>query len=256
MKKKKFLKALFSVMFVLAIIDFVLYRYIGREPLIRERISAYNPVSISLNDSLKVRAYSTSLFFKHIEDGEYKKAYGMLTDEYKKYVSYDDFLESLKVYDHTNLGVKSVKQLTDHTFVVLLEDKDTKEEHLYTVYSNRLNNEIFTISPDKFVYFDKVNSKKSNAGLEVTLESFLVLQDSINIKLKVKNKTSKEIDINDVRVELALSGRLANKFEKTTIAPKEERSIDVVYTETSYYLPKSISVETPKSSVYFELKEY
>ncbi|MBQ9267617.1 MAG: hypothetical protein IJ217_04995 [Clostridia bacterium] len=250
--KKKAVKILFFFALFMLIAIIVLNKYILEEVPISERIGTYMPMSVSLNDATFVKAYSTSKYFELLKEGEYEKAYKMLTPEYQRYMSYENYLKTIQGY-HFDMPVKQVKQLADHTYIVTLEDTEKQEEHIYFAYANKFRNETFTISPDKFIYYDAPNIKHKSNGLEATVENYLVMQDSITVKMKFKNNTSKEMKIEDVMVEITLSGRLADAMEPITLAPKEEREITLTFDGTSYYIPKSVIVEAEKTTVVIEL---
>lgn len=254
MKKKKLGKVLFGLILFMIIAIYILRKYVLADVPISQKFGAYQPSSISLNDSIHIKTYSTTKYFDLIERKEYDLAYQMLTDEYKRYMSYDKYLNEINKYNFKDWVVKSVKQISDVTFVITLEDMVTKENHIYIVYANKFNNKVFTISPEKFIYYDAPNTVENSRGLECTLVEYSVFQDSVNLRLKINNKTSKEVTINDVKVELALAGRLANKFEPVTLAPHEEKEYEISYTDTSYYIPKDVLIETEFTTIKIDLQ--
>lgn len=254
MKKNKLLRFLLYLIFGMIIAIFILKKYVLAEIPISEKFGSYQPSSISLYDSIYISTYSTTKYFNLIENGKYELAYRMLSDEYKKYMPYEKYIETVRGKDFSNWVVKSIKQISDITFIVTLEDRDTLEEHIYIVYASKFNSKVFTISPEKFIYYDAPNKTEKANGLECTLIEYSVFQDSMDFRIKLKNNTSNPITVQDVKIELTLAGRLADKFNTITLAPKEEKEINLLYSETSYYIPKNVLIETEKTTIKFELQ--
>ena len=254
MKKNKLLRFLLYLIFGMIIAIFILKKYVLAEIPISEKFGSYQPSSISLYDSIYISTYSTTKYFNLIENGKYELAYKMLSDEYKKYMPFEQYLETLKEKDFSNWVVKSIKQISDITFIVTLEDRDTLEEHIYIVYASKFNSKVFTISPEKFIYYDEPNKVEKSNGLECTLIDYIVFQDNMNFRIKLKNNSSNPVTITDVKIELTLAGRLADQFKAITLASGEEREIQLLYSETSYYIPKNVLIETEKSTIKFELQ--
>ena len=149
-------------------------------------------------------------------------------------------------------GVITVKQLSSYAYILTLENSDTKKETTYITYVNKFNDENFTISPNNFLYYENISKKEKSKNLEVTFEEYVATIDSITFKMKMKNKTNEEMVINDVKVKLTNGGTITNKFETVTLQPKEEREISFTYEGMNYYIPKTVYVETPKTTILFK----
>ena len=116
-----------------------------------------------------------------------------------------------------------------------------------------LNNKLFTISPDGFVYYDNKERKEESGILNATLKDYLIFEDSIQFKLVLKNKTSKELTIDDIQAELTKGGKINNKFESITLAAKEEREITFLVEDANYYIPKNVIIKTGNRSLKIDL---
>lgn len=240
---KKIQKILIIFIFIMAITIFLLNKYVLQEMPIAERIGTATETSVTIEESLHIRAYSISRYFSLLNEGEYEKAYQMLTDEYKAYMPYEQYLAKIKTVDYNNFGVKAVKQISQYGYIIKLENKDTKKETHYLVYMSDLNNKLFTISPDGFVYYDTKERKEESKILSAKLESYLIFEDSIQFKLILKNKTSDELTIDDIQAELTKGGRINNKFKSLTLAAKEEKEITFLVEDANYYIPKNVIIK-------------
>lgn len=250
---KKIQKILIVLIFIMGIAIFLLNKYVLQEMPIAERIGTATETSVTIEESLHIKTYSTTKYFSFLSDGEYEKAYQMLTDEYKAYMPYEQYLEKIKSFDYNNQGVKAVKQISQYGYIIKLENKDTKEETHYLVYMSDLNNKLFTISPDGFVYYDNKERKEESGILNATLKDYLIFEDSIQFKLVLKNKTSKELTIDDIQAELTKGGKINNKFESITLAAKEEREITFLVEDANYYIPKNVIIKTGNRSLKIDL---
>ena len=250
---KKIQKILIVLIFIMGIAIFLLNKYVLQEMPIAERIGTATETSVTIEESLHIKTYSTTKYFSLLSDGEYEKAYQMLTDEYKAYMPYEQYLEKIKNFDYNNQGVKAVKQISQYGYIIKLENKDTKEETHYLVYMSDLNNKLFTISPDGFVYYNNKERKEESGILSAKLKDYLIFEDSIQFKLVLKNKTSKELTIDDIQAELTKGGKINNKFESITLAAKEEREITFLVEDANYYIPKNVIIKTGNRSLKIDL---
>ncbi len=251
--KKKIFRILLTLIFIMGILIFIINKYVIADIPISERIGTATGTSITLQESTYVKAYSTTKYFSLLKQNNYESAYKMLTDEYKAYMPYDKYLENIKNFDCNNQGVKSVKQISQYGYIVNIENKNTKEENNYLVYMNDLNNKTFTISPDGFVYYDTKVRKNETTKMKASLESYLIFEDKIEFKLKLKNKTAEAIVIDDIRSDLTKGGTINNKFTSITLAPKEEREITFLVEDANYYIPKNVIIKFGNRSLYIDI---
>lgn len=251
--KKKIFKILLTLIFVMVILIYIINKYVIADIPISERIGTATGTSITIQESTYVKAYSTTKYFLLLEQKDYESAYKMLTDEYKAYMPYEKYLENIKNFDYDNQGVKSVKQISQYGYIVNIENKDTKEKNNYLVYMNDLNNKTFTISPDGFVYYDTKERKNETSIMKAVLKSYLIFEDKIEFKLTLKNKTSEDIVIDDIRAELTKGGTINNKFAGTTLAPKEEKDITFLVEDANYYIPKNVIIKSGNRSLYIDI---
>ena len=250
---KRIQKILIILIFIMGIAIFVLNKYVFQEMSIAERIGTATETSVTIEESLHIKTYSTTRYFSLLNEGKYNKAYQMLTDEYKAYMPYEQYLEKIKTFDYNNQGVKAVKQISQYGYIVKLENKDTKEETHYLVYMSTFNNKLFTISPDSFVYYDTKERKEESNVLRARLENYLIFEDSIQFKLVLKNKTSEELTIDDIQAELTKGGKINNRFEPITLAAKEEKEITFLVDDANYYIPKNVIIKMGNRKVQIDL---
>ena len=255
MKHPKLLKAFVIFVFIMIIAIIVLNKIANNEMPIYERFGNYLPMSISLKDSLYVKTYSITNYLNLIEKHDYEKAYSMLTTEYKKLKPYEEYVRDIENFEYENIVVKSIKQLSEYTYTIELENTNTKETNIYTAYMDEFNKKVFTISPDKFIYYDDPDVAVESNGISAKLKEYMVMQDSVELSLTIKNNTQNDQIIEDIKLNLANRGVLAHQFEKMTIKAGEEKNLNVLYSETDYYIPTSVVIETDKTTLMIDLKK-
>lgn len=250
--KNKILKFLLISIVIMLIIIIAIKCFVLKEIPITEKIGNASAMSVSLNDSLHIKTYSTTKYFSLLNGKLYDRAYSMLTEEYQRYVPYETYLEEAKKIN-TNQGVTSIKQLSKHAYILTLENIDTQEITTYIAYINKFNSENFTLSPCGFVYYDILNMKSKNEQISAELIDYLVMDNSIQAKLKIKNNTKQNVEIDDITIEVSKGGIISNKFEPLILSGKEEREITIKYEDTNYYIPSAITVITDGAKLKFEL---
>jgi len=249
--KKQFIKRIFKVIFfgyvIVMIAMFLINGLLEDKRTIYEKIGTLEPYSISIKDALNIKAYGLETYIDYIKNEDFKSAYDMLSKEYKDFVSYKDYLETLKGINFETFGMKEIKMKTENTYVatVVYERNEIQEETTYLLYLNKVNPKIITISPNKFIY-GYHDSKYNMDNIELKVEECIVYTDSIEMTGKVKNTSLFEtLKINNIGLGYDES---INKNENVdiTIAPGEEKEINVNY-DTNYYIPNNIKLKSVKN---------
>ena len=121
---KKIQKILIVLIFIMGIAIFLLNKYVLQEMPIAERIGTATETSVTIEESLHIKTYSTTKYFSLLSDGEYEKAYQMLTDEYKAYMPYEQYLE--KEILGTDIATVINKAVDDNEKAFIKKDDENR----------------------------------------------------------------------------------------------------------------------------------
>lgn len=258
---KKLILFLAMTCIVLGILKFILDTSVFNDIKIQNRMSQNLPTSITIADALYVKAYSIDKYLSYIEAGDYKKAYNMLTDEYKAYKSYEDYMDEIKDIDFSTFRLKEVKELSEKTFVAPVEYMENGEliEKTYLILANKVNDKIMKISPNEFLYSLDEKLEFSKNHIKFILEEMIVHSDKINLKLTIKNNNLLE-DITISEIGLGYN-EIESKTEKVgdvVIKPNESQTFELEFS-ANYDIPKYLKVERIMNDVIrtytFEIEE-
>lgn len=242
--KSKLLRNLVIACAVVLFTNFLINKNIYEEMNIQNRVKSMNPISVTMADALHVKTYSIDNYISYIIDGKFEKAYDMLTDEYKAYKSYNDFLLDLEGIDFNTFKLKEIKQVSENTYLapVEYERNGTLEEEEYIVLVNKLNTKLMKISLNKFLYAFDEKYNFSKDGAKYTIESGVVHIDNIYLKVKVKNTNLIEnLKITDLGVGFNQYESKTQKIEDGVIEPGKEKTYQIEL-EANYYTPKYLKV--------------
>lgn len=236
----KLLKFVFFAYIIVLVIWLAINNYIGNERSIYQKIGSREPYSISVKDALSIKNYAIIPYSNYLKSGDTLSAYNMLTEEYKKEVSHEDYIKSIKGIDFETFDMKEIKMKADGTYVATIvyeRDKEQKETQ-YLLFLNEINPKIIKISPNKFIYSYKDLKFKEN-NVELTVNGCNIYTDTINLSVTIKNKAM--FDTMSFRNVGVGYGEKLNKLENVefTLKPGEAKEITVEY-ETNYFIPNNI----------------
>ena len=242
--KKKFLLSLSLLLLIVLLIRFVFQKDILDELKVENRIYSNMLVSVTMNDAHFIKNYSIDPYVSLLKKGETKAAYEMLTDEYRRYKSYEEYLKIIKGIDFSTLKVKEVKQIAEDTFVLPIEYKrsDVLEESKYLVIVSSLNEKVMKISPDNFLYSVEGKHKFSKEGIKYKIEECTVHSDVIKLTVTIKNtKWFKDVTIQEIGLGFSETESKMKNVENGILKPSETKRFTVEL-DSNYYVPKYLKV--------------
>lgn len=243
--KKKLFKVLLILCIIMCIVNWAYDKYVASEMKVINKINRNLPVSVSVKDALTVKAYGTDKYFAFLEDGEYKKAYAMLTDEYKAYHKYDDYIKTLDGIDFSTMEVQEVKQMADGAYIAYVEymRDGNMEETEYFIIISELNYKVMFISPDKFLYSFSKKEEFSKDKIKYTIENCVVYADKVKADIKIKNVNSTPVTLKSIGLALNETEVMKNYFDDyLIIEPKSEKMVEFSY-NSNYYAPKMLTID-------------
>jgi hypothetical protein len=269
---ERFLQKLLKFLFIALAIAFVLWLIVsiyGKKPLsIYTRVGNKSLVSVSIKDAFMIRAYSIDKYKELAKEGNFEEIYNTLfTDEYKEYVSYDEYLNSIRDIDWDSFNMESIKSKSDYAFEARMvynvnviesgEEKKKETKTTYLLFKSYLNDKSFTISPDKYIYgyFDK---EIKDEDIKLTVSKLAVFTDKIVMDCTVEN-TSWFFDHSIYAIDLTYGeGLSVCNYQDIELKKGEKRTLHLEYDNSNYYIPNTVNIKLMKGedsvkNLYFNL---
>lgn len=234
-----FLIAFLVVFLVKAILD----QTIEENMNIEQKLGSYSPYSISIQDSLLIKTYHLDPYFQCIQEGNTQEAYEKLTDEYRKVISYDAYVESLEGIDASTFDVAEIKMKSDQVYVasVVYQKNGVTENVDYLLFKTGNSIESMKISPDNFI-IGYENLKFHADSIDLVVNACIVYTNQITMNVYVKNTSwFKTLEFQNVGVGY---DDVMDREEDTpfTLAPGEEKIMEISY-DVDYYIPNNIRLK-------------
>lgn len=241
--QKKILKIILIAYLIATIVILLVNYYIKDNESIYQKIGSMAPYSTTIKNALNIKGYSLMPYADYIKAGDTESAYEMLSEEYKKAVPYEEYLKSIEGIDFNTFDMKEIKEKSEGTYVatVVYERNGEQKETDYLLYLNKINPQIITISPNKFIYsFNDSNFNMDN--IELKMQKCEIYTDNIKITALIKNTS-----FFDTMTFTSISvgyGEDTNKSQDVdfTLASGETKEIEISY-ETNYFIPNNIKIK-------------
>lgn len=174
-------------------------------------------------------------YFHYLKDKHFETAYKMLNNNYKEYVSFENYKSEVLKYNYDNARVMNINPITTTTYNVVTDISGEKED--FTIVLNK-DGISFLLFPNTFLDYQKINKKEKRKGLECNLEDYTVNTNNNTFNFTFSNNSNENISINSG----TLITNLDDKIEKTidiNLSPKETKKISISF-DTNYAFPKEI----------------
>ena len=246
------LKKIFSFLFVAyAIVLLMIYtkhKYEEKTKDVATKIGAGIETNITVEKTLQIKKLTIDRYKKYMLAGEYDSAYNMLTDEYKYYCDFDTFVANASTIDWSTVDVEDINAKNDYCYVatVVHRNDDQIIKTKYLLYLNRYLTDVFTISPDNFVYSYK-NQDFEKSGVSLHIDECVITINDVTLVGSIKN-TSWFSDISIKAVNAAYGNSLVARGELEHVLKKDEEiPFSLVYSEnTEFFIPDNVKIETEK----------
>lgn len=232
LNKAKLIRFLFIACATVLIFKFILDKNLFDDMKIQNRVnSSYAPTSVGIKEALSVKLYAFENYIGFIKSGNMKKAYLMLTDEYREYKSYSEFLKDIEKIDISTFKLKEVKLMSGNTYITPVEymTKDGELcEETYIIIANKINKKNMKISPNNFLYNFTKKIEFKEDDIKFVIEKCEVYADNINLTLKIKNNNFfKDIDIREIGMEFVGNTVSMKSIEDGKIEARKSKKFDI-----------------------------
>ena len=260
---KKLLKFLILACAIVAITKFILDINLFDDTKIQNRVNSNLPISITMQDALYIKTHSINNYVTLLMQGETRKAYSMLTEEYQSYKTYSEYLNEIEGIDFGTFNLKEVKMISENTYVAMVEYErnGVPEESEYLILVNKVNSKNMKIAPDKFLYEFEEEIKFSEDGIKFTVEECIVNSDIIKLTVNVKNSNwIEKVNIKEIGVAFSENESKTKAIEGCILNPNESQTIEIEL-DSNYYVPKYLKIvrnidEKLNRTYMFELEDY
>ncbi len=249
------IKKAFGVLFVLYIVIFiVMYRIKNDEefnPSIYSKVGANtNGYTLSIKDALIIKEYTINRYKDYLERGLVQEAYNMLSSDYKKYMTFDEYKSSVVGINYSTIDMKSIRSRSKYAYEaeVTYEKNGEVVETVFMLYPNEFNETIYTISPDKFLICYR-NQEFAMDGINLIVDECIVFVDSIELRGKITNNDWFE-EIELTRIAASYDGKLNKWFNyNNKLAKGETKEIDIKFENLNYFVPNMIVLQRNKKNI-------
>lgn len=253
---KKYGKIIF-ILFIIWSVIFIINKFLGDYKVEVEPNTTYTP-SISVIDSnveVPVKVQSTvedmiEEYVNYCNDGNYQKAFNLLSKECRKY-EFDDDIQNFAKYvlekiptpkkhsiqnysNYDDYYIYEVKYIDD-----ILSTGLTNQEYSYTIekISFKKNSDGgYDMSVGNFIAFEEIKNVAENDYLKVNIESKIVNYSMETYEVKFTNRTDNTIVIADNYEKNEVNLQLSNEYRemenintKIILEPEESKTITMYF---------------------------
>lgn len=191
--------------------------------LIGEEFSGISSLSVRENIILK---NAVEVYLKNVASGDFDKAYGYLTAQYKEVVSKEQFVEKMTEIGLENFSaIKSlaITQVTTNMFMAKVILKNNVEQPILVI----LDNENYYIVPEPFLEYKMVNEEITKDHVTYLLNGYEVGVERCVFYFTITNNSSEEIQIVDAQMLYGISGQKQALNNEFTIPANESKTVSV-----------------------------
>ena len=252
-KDIKFIKKIGKMILIVWIITIIFFvagaKKLTDEADIYKKVGASdNGYSVTIKDALILEDAAINTFRDYLVKEEYLKAYNMMSKEYKEYYNtLDMFKEAMAGINFSSIKMTEVKKKSDYAYVagVTYAKNGHQVYTQYMIYPNQYRNDVYTLSPDKFLKAYKNKSYKGD-GIEIQIDEVIAYTDRVSIKGSIKDtEWAKDIVISEVAASYNESLNSWVPFS-STLKPGETAQIDIETDKTNYFVPDKVLVRRQK----------
>lgn len=232
----KTIKFLLILICVLLFIIFLLKGYEKEKINIAEKIGPkVGESELSMTDYYALKQIIEDNYKKYLLDGEYERAYNMLSPAYWAYVPFKDYESKMPNKDIEELRISGIKRVTKTTYHATANQSGED----FTIILNQDDGK-FSLLPESFIGHSTLNVSKSNRKLKCTVKDYLVNVDETIFNCEIFNSSKEDITINSGTLITNLEDKIKKDLQ-ITIPSKQK--IDVLISFDTYYaFPKKLTL--------------
>ncbi|MBQ9314980.1 MAG: hypothetical protein IJ220_08360 [Clostridia bacterium] len=182
-------------------------------------------------------AQCVETYQNYLAERNYETAYKMLNNNYKEYISFEEFKNKVSKKDYAKSVITDIEVITATTFHVKADVSGEKED--YTIIINSENSN-FLLLPESFLDYRKSSIKTSKNNLNCELIDYLVNTNETVIHFDITNEGNEEIKISGGKLYTNLDDQVENDID-VTIPAKTKKEISMSF-ETNYAFPNKVII--------------
>lgn len=239
----KVLRFIIIAYVVVMIIATMIRSVLEEKRSVEEKIGNLEPYGIAVKQALMIREYAITPYVNLLKQGNLQAAYDMLTDEYREFVPYEEYLKTIEEIDFETFEMSEIKMKTAGTYIagVVYEKNGEKIETEYLLFEAPYNEKVIKISPERFIHsYQDLTFEEDN--VELKLEYCAIYNDHIDIKATLKNKSLFQ-DMTFSYINVGYDKNINKESEvEIKLAPGEQQQLEIKY-KASYFIPNNIKVK-------------
>ena len=191
---------------------------------------------LTTNDYYTLKTY-IELYKEYISEGKYETAYRMLGASYRRYISYEEFVDKVKEKNIDDLIIEDINIITDTTYEILLSNSGERAYYSMVVDDTSRSSVIY---PESFLDYKEINKKVNKKKVEVTLKDYIVNADRCILNFSIKNNSNETVNFSNSKLLTNEQGTIEND-EGIVLNSKETKEITIEY-DTNYEFPSQVTL--------------
>lgn len=237
---KKFVKFVFKVVIFLFFLVVIIQIVLKNEPTLQEKVMYGQLQNLSTEDYMYVKIMSLDKYFNYLKENDFESAYLLLSDEYKKYMSFDEFVDYVGGINLEDVFIQNIKVKNEYCFIA--EVKVNGEIEDYVIFMNKHNNKSLKISPNGLLDYVESNKKIRRDNLEVEVKDYVINIDNISVNLLVRNTSKNDsVKIRDFKFVIANDVEKDTGFEELELSAQDTKELNIV-ADSSYDFLEGIKI--------------
>lgn len=189
---------------------------------------------LTMSEYYTLKSYM-ELYDKYLSEEKYDLSYMMLGIPYRRYVSYEEYLEKVKKDNLNDFLIEDINIITNTTYDVLLDNSGDKKHYTLVIDDNKSASVIY---PESFLDYKEVNAKTHKNKVEIVLTDYVVNIDKCILNFAITNKSNKKVDFSTSKLLTNEQSKIENNQE-FVIDAKETKEITLEY-GTNYEFPSQV----------------
>ena len=161
----------------------------------------------------------------------------MLGASYRRYISYEEFIDKLKEKNIDDFIIEDINIITDTTYEIVLGNSGERAYYSMVVDDTSRSSVIY---PESFLDHKEINKKVNKKKVEITLKDYIVNIDKCILNFSIKNNSNETVNFSNSKLLTNEQGTIEND-EGIVLNSKETKEITIEY-DTNYEFPSQVTL--------------
>lgn len=193
---------------------------------------------IGVREYVYVVEKTIGAYFRAIRENRTMDAYIMHTDEYKAYMSYEEFLKEIEGYDFNSFVFETFALISENVYEARVKLSDGLT-HSFIIL---IKGDSFGIGPNGFLKYENVNEKIKRDKVEYNLVGYKVSLKECEFDVIITNNNKEKIDISSFKIINKDGGNVYSNTSGISVESKSSDTLKIKFA-TSIDFPEVFEIE-------------